>query len=125
MNLKKDFRAVGALVSWQTINMLMEMHPKVAKVAGMETESFRDSLGSLISDLSAVEEHFSVKLGPRNNESKKHENFTNNFLISYVEGERRGGPGRFQSGREAPPTASASPVSLSRPFLPSRSLGTG
>ena len=67
--------------------MLMEMHPKVAKISGMGTESLRDSLGKLMSDLSAVEERFSVKLGPRSNESKKHENFTNNFLISYAEGE--------------------------------------
>jgi phosphoenolpyruvate carboxylase len=87
VNLKKDFRSVAPLVSWQTINMLMEMHPRVAKIAGLGTESFRVSLGSLMSDLSAVEEHFSVKLGPRNNETKKHENFSNNFLISYVEGE--------------------------------------
>jgi hypothetical protein len=67
--------------------MLMEMHPRVAKIAGLGTESFRTSLSSLMSDLSAVEEHFSVKLGPRDNETKKHENFSNNFLISYVEGE--------------------------------------
>jgi phosphoenolpyruvate carboxylase len=87
VNLRKDLRAVGSLVSWQTINMLMELHPRVAKIAGMGRESLRDSLGKLVADLSAVEERFSVKLGPRGNESKKHENFTNNFLISYVEGE--------------------------------------
>ncbi len=87
VNLRKDFRAVGSLVSWQTINMMMELYPRVAKVAGVGRENFRDSLGKLVADLSAVEERFSLKLGPRSNDSKKHENFTNNFLISYVEGE--------------------------------------
>ena len=87
VNMRRDFEAVGSLVSWQTINMLLEMHPRVAKIAGIGTEALRNSLGNLVSDLSAVEERFSVKLGPRDNESKKHENFANNFLISYVEGE--------------------------------------
>jgi phosphoenolpyruvate carboxylase len=89
VNLKKDLRSVGSLVSWQTINMLMEMHPKVAKVAGVGVESFRDSLAKLMADLTVAEEAFSIKLGPRGNDSKKHENFTNNFLISYVEREDR------------------------------------
>ncbi len=84
VNMKKDFRTVGSLVSWQTINMLMEAYPRVARVAGMETQKLKDSLGKLVSDLSAVEENLSVKLGPRDSTTKKHENFTNNFLISYL-----------------------------------------
>jgi phosphoenolpyruvate carboxylase len=87
VKMTKDFRSVGPLVSWQTINMMLEMHPRVAKAAGMGTETFRDALGKLVADLSAVEERFAVRLGPRDSQSKKHENFTNNFLISYVEGE--------------------------------------
>jgi phosphoenolpyruvate carboxylase len=87
VNVKKDFAAVGSLVSWQTANMMMEMHQKVAKLAGIDSERFRESLGKLISDLSAVEESLSVKLGPRDNTSRKHENFTSNFLISYIEKE--------------------------------------
>ena len=87
VNAKKDFAAVGSLVSWQTANMMMEMHQKVAKVAGIESERFREALGKLVADLSAVEESLSVKLGPRDNVSKKHENFTSNFLISYIEKE--------------------------------------
>jgi phosphoenolpyruvate carboxylase len=89
VNIRKDFAAVGAFVSWQTINMLMEVHPKVAKVAGMKTDDLKDSLVKLISDLSAVEERFSVKLGPKGNATKKHENFTNNFLISYMQKEEQ------------------------------------
>jgi phosphoenolpyruvate carboxylase len=87
VNIKKDFLSVGSLVSWQTINMMMEVYPKVAKVAGMEAQKLRTSLGGLVSDLSAVEERLSVKLGPADSATKKHENFTNNFLISYMLGE--------------------------------------
>jgi phosphoenolpyruvate carboxylase len=87
VNMRKDFKSVGSLVSWQTINMLMEEHPKAAKVAGMGKQNLKDSLGKLISDLSAVEEYFSIKLGPRGSSTKKHENFTNNFLISYMQKE--------------------------------------
>jgi phosphoenolpyruvate carboxylase len=87
VNMKKDFRSVGSLVSWQTINMVMEMHPKVAKVAGMSPHKLKESLGSLMSDLSAVEEVFSLKLGPTSNQSKRHENFINNFFISYMQKE--------------------------------------
>ena len=54
---------------------------------GYGDEKLKDSLSRLVSDLSAVEERFSVKLGPRDNPSKKHENFTNNFLISYMQKE--------------------------------------
>ena len=89
VNIRKDFRSVGSLVSWQTINMLIEMHSRVAKISGVGAQTFRDSLGKLVADLSAVEQVFSVKLGPKSNESKKHENFTNNFLISYAEGEEK------------------------------------
>jgi phosphoenolpyruvate carboxylase len=95
VNAKKDFSAVGALVSWQTANMMLEMHRKVAKVAGIESERFRESLAKLVSDLSAVEESLSVKLGPRDNASKKHENFTSNFLISYTEKDDAGARDAF------------------------------
>jgi phosphoenolpyruvate carboxylase len=87
VNLKRDLRAVGPLVSWQTIDMMTEMRSRVARASGMGVEPFKRSLGRLVEDLSAAEELLSVKLGPRGSESKKHENFTNNFLISFVEGE--------------------------------------
>ena len=40
VNLKHDFCSVGGYVSWENINMLMEMHPKVAKRAGMNVDYF-------------------------------------------------------------------------------------
>jgi phosphoenolpyruvate carboxylase len=87
VNLKKDFAAVGGYVSWQNINMLMEMHLKTAKRADMNVDNLRLALTRILADLKTVEEELDVKLGPRTSTQRKHENFTNNFLISYLERE--------------------------------------
>ena len=42
VNIRKDFRAVGSLVSWQTINLLIEhAFPEVAKIAGLRRRDLR------------------------------------------------------------------------------------
>jgi len=87
VNLKLDFAAVGGFVSWENINMLMEMHSRTAKRAQMNVDTLKLALTSVLADLKAVEEKLDVKLGPRSATERKHENFTNNFLISYLEGE--------------------------------------
>ena len=87
VNLKHDFASVGGYVSWENVNMLMEMHPKVAKRANMNIDTLRLALTRILADLKAVEEELDIKLGPRTLLQRKHENFTNNFLISYLDGE--------------------------------------
>jgi phosphoenolpyruvate carboxylase len=87
LNMEDDLIMAGNYVSWENINMLMSTYSKVAKKAGMSKEKLKVSLGRLMSDLSSIEEVFSVKMGPRNNDHKRHENFINNFLISYIEGD--------------------------------------
>ena len=87
VNLKHDFASVGGYVSWENMNMLMELHPKIAKRAGMNIDSLRLALTRILADLKAVEEKIDTKLGPRTLTQRKHENLTNNFLISYLEGE--------------------------------------
>jgi phosphoenolpyruvate carboxylase len=87
LNIKHDYCTVGGLVSWENINMLMEMHPKVAKRAGMNVDTLRLALTRILADLKTVEEKIDNKLGPRTLEHRKHENFTNNFLINYLEGQ--------------------------------------
>jgi phosphoenolpyruvate carboxylase len=87
LNLRKDFTAVGGLVSWQNVNMLMEMHSKTAKRANMDIDKIRLALTRILADLKIAEEKLDVKLGPRTSMQRKHENFTNNFLISYLEHE--------------------------------------
>jgi phosphoenolpyruvate carboxylase len=87
VNLRKDFCAVGGYVSWQNVNMLMDMHQKAAKRADMNVDSLCLALTRLLADLKTVENNLDVKLGPRTCAQRKHENFTNNFLISYLEHE--------------------------------------
>jgi phosphoenolpyruvate carboxylase len=87
VNLRNDFAAVGGFVSWENVNMLMEMHLKTAKRANMDVDNLRLALTRVLADLKTVEEELDVKLGPRSPTQRKHENFTNNFLISYLERE--------------------------------------
>ena len=53
----------------------------------MNVDNLRLALTIILADLKTVEEHFDLKLGPRSSTHHKHENFTNNFLISYIENE--------------------------------------
>jgi phosphoenolpyruvate carboxylase len=87
VNLRRDFTSVGGLVSWQNVNMLMEVHSKTAKRANMDVDNLRLALTRILADLKIAEEKLDVKLGPRTSTQKKHENFANNFLISFLERE--------------------------------------
>jgi len=87
VNMKNDLVTVGAYLSWQNINMLVDMHEKVAERASMRRHGLEAALSSLSEDLKTIEGNLSVKLGPRNSAQRKHENFTNNFLLSYMERE--------------------------------------
>jgi phosphoenolpyruvate carboxylase len=56
-------------------------------IAAVE-EAYLDARAREISaDIEAIEKTFSIKLGPRSSLEKKHENFANNFLISYIDGD--------------------------------------
>jgi phosphoenolpyruvate carboxylase len=87
VNIKQDLTIAGGYVSWQNINMLMEMRSKAAKRAGMNEDTLSLTLAKILEDYKAVEEMLGVKLGPRTTTQRKHENFTSNFLISYVDQE--------------------------------------
>ena len=41
----------------------------------------------MMSDLAVAEELLSIRLGPSDSVSRRHENFVNNFLISYIDNE--------------------------------------
>ena len=86
-NKKNDLSTAGNYLSWQNINMLMDLYQKVAERAGMSEEKLKDALAKLLDDLSAVEEGLGIKFGPRSMTQRKHENLSNNFLISYIEQE--------------------------------------
>jgi phosphoenolpyruvate carboxylase len=87
VNLRNDFASIGGYVSWQNLNMLMEMQIKMAKRANMDVDKLSLALTRILADLKTVENKLDVKLGPRSSNQRKHENFTNNFLISYIEHE--------------------------------------
>jgi phosphoenolpyruvate carboxylase len=52
-------------------------------------EDFRSATAKVIEDLKAVEEHFSIKLGPRNLTQQRYENMINDFLIAFIEQNRQ------------------------------------
>ncbi len=87
IKMEYDLNVVGEYVSWENINMLMEMSQKTAKKANMNEEKLRSTLSNILDDLKTVEEKFGVKLGPKGVSQRKHENFTNNFLLSYMQSE--------------------------------------
>ena len=87
VNVKHDLNAVGGFLSWQNVNMLMEMHKKVAERAGTNAKKMKIALTKILEDLQGAEEKLDIKLGPRTPTQKRHENFANNFLIAYIERE--------------------------------------
>ena len=86
-NLEHDLGVVGAYVSWENINMLMENSQKTADIVGMSLEKLETALTKVQDDLRVVEEKLEIKLGPKTPSQKRHENFANNFLIAYMERE--------------------------------------
>ena len=87
VNVKHDLNAVGGFLSWQNVNMLMEMHQQAAERAGTSREKIKTALTRILGDLQTAEEKLDIKLGPRTPTQKRHENFANNFLIAYMERE--------------------------------------
>jgi len=85
VNLKHDLISVGGYVSWENINMLLETHEKASAKANMAVEKLEIALTKILEDFKAVEDKLVIKLGPRTPAQKRHGNFTNNFLISYIE----------------------------------------
>jgi phosphoenolpyruvate carboxylase len=87
VNAKHDLNSIGGYLSWQNVNMLLEMHQKAAERAGTNEEKIKFALTKILGDLQTAEEKLGIKLGPRTPTQKRHENFANNFLIAYIERE--------------------------------------
>ena len=85
--MQPDLNSIGEYVSWENIGMLMEMSHKAAKRANMSEENLKIALLNISDDLKTVEEKLAIKLGPKGLSQRKHENYTNNFLISYMQKE--------------------------------------
>ena len=83
--MESDLKVVGEYVSWENINMLIEMRSQLSKRANMSQEQIKNALTNILEDLNAVEQNLHIKLGPKGVSERKHENFTNNFLLSYLQ----------------------------------------
>src|SRR5439155_25906108 len=82
LNMKHDLGVAGKYVSWESINMLMEMNQWVAKRVAIDEEKLRAGLGRLMLDLAVAEEQLSIRLGPSYNVTRTQENLIKKFLIS-------------------------------------------
>jgi phosphoenolpyruvate carboxylase len=87
VNLKSDLNVVAGYLSWQNVNMLMNMYSDVAKRVGMQAENLRSALARFVLDIEVAQEVLGIRFGPRNLTHRKYENTVSNFLISYLEGD--------------------------------------
>ncbi len=90
VNMKSDLNAVAGYLSWQNLNMLMDMYKAVAKRAEMEEERLRSALTRLLLDIKVAQEDLGIKFGPRTLGHRKYENTVSNFLIAYMERDDEG-----------------------------------
>jgi phosphoenolpyruvate carboxylase len=51
----------------------------------MNQEQIKQAFTNVLEDLNAVEQSLNIKLGPEGICQRKHGNFTNNFLLSYLQ----------------------------------------
>lgn len=87
VNIKYDLNTIGGFLSWQNINLLMEMHQKAAERASASQKKIKTALTQILDDLQTADQNLGIKIGPRTPTQKRHENFANNFLIAYMERE--------------------------------------
>jgi phosphoenolpyruvate carboxylase len=85
INLKSDLNEVAGYLSWQNLNMLMNMYSEVAKRAEMKEDNLRSALTRIVLDIKVAKEDLGIKFGPRTLTQRKYENTVSNFLISYLE----------------------------------------
>ena len=86
VNWRRDLQHASGYFCWQNLNYLMGEREVVKKI----TEKFGlgEVIPEIMKDLQLLEENLGINLGPRNLDQRKHENVTNNILISLVNGDR-------------------------------------
>lgn len=85
VNIKEDLKAAAGYLSWRNMEMWSDMCRQLAKRAGLSEKDLKSGREQILADLDLIEKNLGIKVGPRNLSHKKHENFTNNFLMSYLE----------------------------------------
>jgi len=90
VNLKHDLYVAGGYVSLRNMEMIKDNYTRIAEKVHMKPEILKQAIDEVLNDLDVIEKNFGIKLGPRIYSMKKHENFANNFLLSYIEGDEAG-----------------------------------
>ncbi|MCS7138670.1 MAG: phosphoenolpyruvate carboxylase [Crenarchaeota archaeon] len=90
INLKHDLEVASGYVSWRNIEIIKDNCKLLAEKTGTSVEKLRTAINEVLSDLDTIEKTFGINLGPKTYLTKKHENFVNNFLLSYIEGDKEG-----------------------------------
>ncbi|MCW4000156.1 MAG: phosphoenolpyruvate carboxylase [Candidatus Bathyarchaeota archaeon] len=85
VKMEYDLKLAGEYVSWDNLDLLLEMSQKTAKRANMNEDELKRGLAELKVNLAAVEEKFNFKLCPKGIAQRKHANYTNLFLLSYLQ----------------------------------------
>lgn len=80
VNWREDILAASQFLCWQNLNYLMGEEEVFRKVT--LRFNLRDVIPEIMKDLQTLEELMGVKLGPKDLEHRKHENISNNILIS-------------------------------------------
>jgi phosphoenolpyruvate carboxylase len=90
VNLRHDLDVASGYLSWRNIEILKDNCKLVAEKASMSMERLANVLNEILTDIEVIEKTFNIKIGPRSSIEKKHENFVNNFLLSYIDGNNIG-----------------------------------
>ncbi len=86
INLKHDLEEAGGYLSWRNLEVLRHEYRAISKKVGMAEMRLKEAIAEVLNDLEVAERNLGIKLGPNRPSQIKHENFANNFLISYLEG---------------------------------------
>jgi len=87
LKMKHDLKVVGEYVSMGNVNMILEMSQLTSKAVPMSEDKLKAGFRAILEDLNSVEENLKIRLGSRGVIQRKHENFTNNFLLSMLQKE--------------------------------------
>jgi len=78
-NIKEDLRAAAEFFSWRNLEVIRESE-------AFDKEFKKFALPLLIEDVKVAEEVMGLKIGPSSSIAKRHENYTNDFIILFSEG---------------------------------------
>jgi len=78
-NIKEDLRTAAEFFSWRNLEAIRESE-------AFDKEFVEFALPLLIEDVKVAEENMGLKIGPSSSVTKRHENYTNDFIILFSEG---------------------------------------